>query len=986
MSSGFFGGVGGGGPSTAATAAAAKNKKKGGPPPGYVPGIGRGAAGFSTRSDVGPAAQVGVAASSADDDAAGGGGDVGVGSRSAEARAAKLAASQRQREGGGGQFDDSKAVGDDEDDEADRIWAAIDERVKNKRKRRGGEGGDVATASDNPRARIGAPFRDLKAKLADVSEAEWATIPDVGDYSLKYKQQRRQDVFTPLTDSLLDQRAQLNADATAGTADARALAGTTAAAAAAGGDDETSAKTTGFRSVVTNMSGLGAARGTVLGMSLDKMSDSVAGQTNVDPKGYLTSLAGSGTTISSATNVADVHKARLLLQSVRDTNPEHGPGWIAAARVEEAAGKMPQARKIIQEACETCPGSEDVWLEAARLHQAQAKSILAAAVKRNPRSVKLFLKAADLEVSDQAKRAVLRKALEANPTSVQLWKAAVELEDADNARILLSVAVEKVPTNVELWLALARLESYENAQKVLNKARKAMPAERSIWIAAAKLEESQEHLAVCRKVVNRAVASLSKNDAVVTRAQWLHEAEAAEAAGAPITSEAIIKATIGKDVDDQDRYRTWSDDAQQALGRGSVATARAILSHALSTFPTKRGLWMQAVELERKHGTPTTLDEILAAASERLPRVEIFWLLRAKERWLAGEVDKSREILAKAFELNPDSEAVWLAAAKLEWETGESERASLLLQRARERAPTDRVYMKSALFEREQKNFDAALDLIEQGIAKYPKFPKLYMMGGQICSDDLVPKTKSNLDRARKFYQRGLQECPSNTVLWTLASRLEERASSFDENKGTGNGGAGATSTKARALLDLGRLKNPKNPELWLESVRLERRAGNTKLSDTLLAKALQECPSSGLLLAESIRVAPRVEQKSKSSQAIKRCPDDPRVIVAVASLFASERKNDKARKWLDRAVILDPDNGDSWTRYYAFEKRVGTTEQQSSVKDRCIAAEPKHGEIWTSVTKHMSNRGKSVGECLELAAQKLKEDQHENGRQHIIN
>ena len=52
-------------------------------PKGYVPGMGRGAAGFTTRSDIGNMA------SSENADGAGG-------SRAAEARAAKLAASQQQ--------------------------------------------------------------------------------------------------------------------------------------------------------------------------------------------------------------------------------------------------------------------------------------------------------------------------------------------------------------------------------------------------------------------------------------------------------------------------------------------------------------------------------------------------------------------------------------------------------------------------------------------------------------------------------------------------------------------------------------------------------------------------------------------------------------------------------------------------------------------------------------------------------------------------
>ncbi len=307
---------------------------------------------------------------------------------------------------------------------------------------------------------------------------------------------------------------------------------------------------------------------------------------------------------------------------------------------------------------------------------------------------------------------------------------------------------------------------------------------------------------------------------------------------------------------------------------------------------------------------------------------------------------------------------------KLEWETGEIERARVLLTRARERAPTARIYMKSALLERECRQFEKALELLEDGMKRYPTFAKIYMMGGQICSEDL-PKDRINLDRARKFYQLGLQQCTDSFVLWSLASQLEEQVAKY----GTGSSNAGVT--KARSLLELARLKNPKNPELWLSSIRLERRAGNEKLAVSLMARALQECPSSGLLLAENITMSPRVEQKSKSADAIKRCPDDPRVITAVASLFASERKHDKARKWFERAVKLDSDLGDSWAKWYAFELDVGTKDAQADIKQKCIAAEPKHGELWCKVSKAMSNRRKTTAEHLEAAAQNVLENIH---------
>jgi len=277
--------------------------------------------------------------------------------------------------------------------------------------------------------------------------------------------------------------------------------------------------------------------------------------------------------------------------------------------------------------------------------------------------------------------------------------------------------------------------------------------------------------------------------------------------------------------------------------------------------------------------------------------------------------------------------------------------------------------MKSALLERETADYNRALEFINEGISRYP-IPKLFMMGCQICSEDL-PRDPENLERARKYCQRGLEQFPSNHVLWILGSRLEEKAPSYLYNGSSNDKAAGLT--KARSLMDISRLKNPKNEHLWLESIRLERRAGNDKLALTLMARALQESPSSGILLAENILSSPKAEQKAKSAEAIKKNPDDPHVINAVAWLFAIDRKEDKARKWFERAVSLNPDLGDSWARYMAFELICGTVEQQLGVRTRCIAAEPKHGELWNAVMKHMSNRRKTISEGLDLVVNDLK-------------
>lgn len=46
--------------------------------------------------------------------------------------------------------------------------------------------------------------------------------------------------------------------------------------------------------------------------------------------------------------------------------------------------------------------------------------------------------------------------------------------------------------------------------------------------------------------------------------------------------------------------------------------------------------------------------------------------------------------------------------------------------------------------------------------------------------------------------------------------------------------------TRARALLDRARLKNPQCPELWLESVNIERGLNQNVAATAMMAKALQ--------------------------------------------------------------------------------------------------------------------------------------------------
>ncbi|KAI6716059.1 hypothetical protein JHW43_001443 [Diplocarpon mali] len=962
-------------------------------PENYVAGLGRGATGFTTRSDLGPAregpsedqikealakraAQLGAAAPTA----------YGATEKKEEENDDDERFQDPENEVGlfaGGAYDK-------DDDEADRIYQEVDERMDRRRKARRlvfpfpddylvpfcADGlsymqideqiTDVSTYREarekaeqeeyernNPK--IQQQFADLKRALTTVSDEDWANLPEVGDLTGKNRRNKQalRQKFYAVPDSVI-----------AGARDSSEL-GTTVADDGPSGD--------GADGTMTNFADIGAARDKVLKVKLDQASqgtDSVAGSaTNIDPKGYLTSLAKSQVNEGEA-QVGDIKRVRVLLESVIRTNPKHAPGWIAAARLEELAGKTVAARSVIARGCEFCPKSEDAWLESIRLNDNHnAKIIAANAIKNNDRSVNLWIEAMKLESEPRAKKKVIRHALDHIPQSVVLWKEAVNLEeDPTDAKLLLAKATEIIPLSVELWLALARLESSENAQKVLNKARKAIPTSHEIWIAAARLQEQIGNTTI--NVMKRAVQALAKESAMLKREEWISEAEKCEEEEAVLTCGAIIRETLGWGLDeDDDRKDIWMEDAKASIGRGKYETARAIYAYALRVFVNSRKLWLAAADLEKNHGTKEALWQTLEKAVEACPQSEVLWMMLAKEKWQAGEIDNARRVLGRAFNQNPNNEDIWLAAVKLEAENQQPDQARELLKTARQEAPTDRVWMKSVAFERQAGNAEAALDLVNQALQLFPGAAKLWMMKGQIYEGE------GKLPQAREAYGTGTKACTKSVPLWLLYARLEERAGNI---------------VKARGILDRARLAVAKSPELWVESVRLERRANNISQAKNNMAQALQQVPNSGLLHSESIwHLEARTQRKPRALEAIKKVDNDPILFVTIARIFWGERRLEKAQNWFEKAILLDSDLGDTWAWYFKFLLQHGTDvsytdhsklynadisvqEKRADVIAKLILSEPRHGEVWQSVAKDPKNAGKSQEEILKLVVGKL--------------
>ena len=129
---------------------------------------------------------------------------------------------------------------------------------------------------------------------------------------------------------------------------------------------------------------------------------------------------------------------------------------------------------------------------------------------------------------------------------------------------------------------------------MLNKARRTVPTSHEVWIAAARLlEQLGEPEERIDKTVATAVASLRRAGAVLSRDQWLQQAEQAEREGSALTCAAIVKATLHLDIDEEDRRRVWVEDAQGCLEKHCIETARAIYACALHEFPDAVSVWRE---------------------------------------------------------------------------------------------------------------------------------------------------------------------------------------------------------------------------------------------------------------------------------------------------------------------------------------------------------------------------------------------------------
>ena len=884
-----------------------KRDNKSVPPPNYIAGLGRGAVGFTTRGDLG---RIRTNSYELLD-------DIYFPNNKNEKSSESINKFELEKEN---DFSSSKH-------QDDVTWDNINNvLIKKKKFRLSKKLGKSQYPKNDGIKTIVDNFSDLKKNLKSVTFEEWDSLPESSN-SIQTK--KNDDHMVLVSDSIILSRLGNSIN-------------------------EAINPNTELQSLIHSES--------------NKKTQAQNSSTVFDTNSYLSNLDNFGLNGYSR-KVGNLKKAQLLLKSVTTCNPTHGPGWIAAARLEESSGHLSSARKIIEEACSFAPTSEDVWLEAARLNDPpKAKVILKNAVYQLPSSEKIWLKAASFESSEPERyKRVLRRAIENIPGSEKLWKALISCEkDENDSHLLLKQGVKHAPLCVDLWLALAKLENYESARKILDEALSWNPHDISLCASICALEETytennqkniDEMMQKLKLIMSDAVCEFPSGFDSVDRLKYLSFAEEMEKSNKLLSCRAIVHSYVNlceKNIDIKDCRSILANDAQEAAISGFIQTARGIHEEMIRRFSTDKQVLLSAIFFEKKYGNKDTIKGHLEYAISTCPESELLWLISAKEAWKSmGDIQCAREILARAFNSGHNSERMWLANFKLEYESNCVQSARDILMKAQEKCPTEGVYFQSVSLELEEfiffnKEKDIAevyklRDIIRKFCLKFPKSGRAWILAAKFELDYAkINQVEDSVELARNICVEGTQFAPSSEELWLFRSKIEEKY---------------GTNARARSILELGRSKASSNENLWVAAIHLERHANNNHMVNTLIDKALRANPKSGKLWAEYVLNSTKMERNKIVANALDQCLDDTYTYIALGKIYARENNIKQARICFEKAINKNLEFADPWIIYYRFEVMNDQIDAANALLERFSDLKPNKGLHWENYKQYHPNR-----------------------------
>ncbi|KAL9655257.1 hypothetical protein ABK040_009031 [Willaertia magna] len=1043
------------------------------PPPGYVAGIGRGATGFTTRSDIGPARVPSSTTTNGQEDD----------NNNNTINDNNTIIQQRSdivfdKWDGYGENLLGKPTGqeDEEDIEADKIWESISLRLENKRKKKKTSSlseqqqalEDEQTNNNNTNnagtsslPKIAATFSDIKQDLKSVTKEEWTLLPESKANTSRNINKLNQEMYqryTPAPDHLLIGRAT-----TGSSSSSTSLNGNT-----------TTINNNNNSGMMTDLRALGEYKESIIKSKLQHLEEGLRTSTNSTNSGlnttinyneYLNNLDSNFTQMDLTSNNEEIKRYKKLFKRTTHIKPEHAPGWIARARLEELLGNFEKAKKIIRKGCEHCKANEECWLEAIRLYSthssihtinnnnnnnnkgeiskkdSELESICIDAIQYNPTSVKLWLKITEIETDIEKKKKILKKALNIQTKSIQLWKEYIDLEtDINEATKLLEKAVECIPDSVDLWLAYSKLKDYHHAKKILNRAVSKLPNEHQLWLAGAYLEEEYllnnllnnnninnnlnnnlmdiDNLNIDKNNNINKLIKKSINYLKLNIEQWINYAYQSEDNNHLLTCQIIIKEIINfYQLKDKHLFLTYIDNS---INSNHFNTSRYFYKELILKFPKSKKVWNKIINIEKNLNI---LKNILKEGCEIYFKENIYlWLYLAKLEYKEFKnCNEAINILNECISKNSnhkDLYLVYLALVKiyLKEEKNIVKCLNILNDAKNSNCKHYLIYIK--LIQLNRKN----LQIYQEAINTFPNMDIFYIMKGQFYeyfnnlnnnlnnNHNNKEDNEKNRKEAISCYQQAIQCTNGHSIIgWLSLIRMYYRPFDhslqfFTQQQNNDNNNTMDITTsdnnnnntqqqpykllttiditnnntlqnlnkqsidKVHAIIDQALLKNIKNEQLWLSNIKLDYfihfylDKKNTQFKQTL-SKALQNIPNSDLLNSLQISLE-NIVQKRKAiiMNLLKNQMEGPFVTMQIALEFYRERKLNKAREWMKKAISKDRNNGDLWIIYYKMESLENINLE--SIEKEINLVNPKMGEIWCYISKYLTYLKGNVNDC----------------------
>ncbi|RLV94739.1 Pre-mRNA-splicing factor prp1 [Spathaspora sp. JA1] len=856
------------------------------PPPGYIPGIGRGAVGFVTSVD---SFNKGLAITQAEED---------------EDENDRYDNSGVNEEG----ILTSTGVKDADDEEADRIYEQIDQKLQTKRTQQETINTTVDTKVN---------FTDLKRDLATISEEQWEMLPEAGDITRRNKRTR-----------LLEQQQQRT----------YAVPDIMLAGVANG---------------KTNFKSISESRDKLLSSQLDSLIPTTKVDSNLENQ--ILNMSG----VEQDVKIADINKGRIILSSLRKTEPFKPSSWISSARLEEQANNLHQAKIFIKQGCQNIPANEDIWLENIRIHSKNdwklCKTIIAEALSHNRKSEKLWIKAVELENDKPSQKRVVMKALQELPNNETLWKYMIEFEqDPDSVTKLLTKAVELCPQEWDFWLALANVSSYQDAKIYLNKARKVLQGDVRVWIAGCKLEE-REAPESCEQKLTKLVSKALSESTSLDKQIWFNHAKEAEIEGFRETSKAIIRGylSVAKEL----AFEKLLEDADIMFKSGHNITGGSILQFIINVHPNNIDCWKSLFISVKQSQDLNSLFKFYDRAIELNPKIVLFRLMYAKDVWkLAKDVTRARKILTKANKSLND-QSINLAILKFEIQTGNIDKAEAFACDLVENNPTttDKYWYKYIHILR-CLHRDTSLQFSNRARNIFPDSEKLALQNIQILLYDLNKPTQ-----AREVTSQAVKQCPDSVPIWKLLSLIDEQHLHII--------------IRARSDLDMAILQNPKSDELLAAKIQFEIRQQDMIAARQLTNRALKLFPKSSSIWMIYLSLIPKMSHRKTSFiDAMKKTENSPIILLGVGVFFWIDGNHQKAKSWFDRALKSGHINGDIWSWSFNYLQKYAPQEEINQFLNKYQENydDISTGECFCSIKKDINNFEKSPTEILKLVSSRL--------------